>query len=374
MFCTSARWALVAVAGAGARASQADCIPDLVAEVSQSNIVAHVEALEYPRADVVSRAAAAAYLTDQLESYGYTVTLDPVLSSANVIARLEGAETPQQIFVLGAHFDSVAGSPGADDNASGVAGMLEIARVLAEVHPESSVEFVGFALEELGLIGSAQYAQQASAAGVDIIGMISLEMIGYTCFTPGCQFAFNDIPGCLDIEPAGVNVGTFIAGLGNTASAPLVARFVEAATTYVPSLFVVSGQVAGTGLCFPDTRRSDHAPFWDEGYRALMLGDTANFRNPYYHTPNDTSNTLDFGFARLVTQAALATVVGEVGCACPADLDGDGSVGVTDFLKLLARWGPCPDPPGPCPADLDGDGSVGVTDFLDLLAGWGPCP
>jgi Zn-dependent M28 family amino/carboxypeptidase len=276
--------------------------------------------------------------------------------------------------VLGAHFDTVAGSPGADDNASGVAGMLETARILADFQPEASVEFVGFALEEVGLIGSNQYAEQASAAGVNIIGMISLEMIAYTCFTPGCQFVFNDIPGCLDIEPEGVNVGTFIAGLGNTASAPLLARLAEAVTTNVPSLPLVTGQVAGVGTCFPDTRRSDHAPFWDEGYRALMLSDTANFRNPHYHTPNDTSDTLDFGFARLVTQAALATVVLEIGCACPADLDGNGSVGVTDFLQLLAAWGSCPDPPDPCPADLDGNGSVGVTDFLALLADWGACP
>ncbi|MHC4969775.1 MAG: M28 family peptidase, partial [Planctomycetota bacterium] len=238
--------------------------------------------------------------------------------------------------------------------------------------PASSVEFVGFALEELGLIGSSQYAQQAHAAGVDVIGMISLEMIAYTCFTPGCQVAIDDIPGCLDVEPEGVNVGTFIAGVSNVASAPLLARFVEAQTTYVPSLPIVTGEVAGAGLCFPDTRRSDHAPFWDLGYRALMLSDTANLRNPYYHTPNDTSDTLDFGFARLVTQGALATVVLEVGCACPCDCEDppDGGVDVGDFLALLAQWGTadtcdCEDPP---------DGAVDVGDFLALLAAWGDCP
>jgi Zn-dependent M28 family amino/carboxypeptidase len=253
--------------------------------------------------------------------------------------------------------------------------MLEIARILADFQPASSVEFVGFALEELGLIGSSQYAQQAHAAGVDVIGMISLELIAYTCSTPGCQFTINDIPGCLDVEPEGMNVGTFIAGVANAASAPLLARFVEAQTTYVPSLPIVTGEVAGVGLCFPDTRRSDHAPFWDQGYRALMLSDTADLRNPYYHTPDDTSETLDFGFARLVTQVAMATVVLQVGCACPVDLDGDESVGITDFLALLGVWGACPEPcPPSCAADLDGDCVVGITDFLILLGNWGPCP
>jgi hypothetical protein len=137
----------------------------------------------------------------------------------------------------------------------------------------------------------------------------------------------------------------------------------------------VTGEVAGVGLCFPDTRRSDHAPFWDQGYRALMLSDTADLRNPYYHTPDDTSETLDFGFARLVTQVAMATVVLQVGCACPVDLDGDESVGITDFLALLGVWGACPEPcPPSCAADLDGDCVVGITDFLILLGNWGPCP
>ena len=104
-----------------------------------------------------------------------------------------------------------------------------------------------------------------------------------------------------------------------------------------------------------------------------MLTDTANFRNPNYHTPNDTPDTLDLGFARLVTQATLATIVLEVGCACPADLDANGSVGVKDLLFLLGVWGPCPKQ-GDCPADFDLSGDVGVKDLLILLGNWGPCP
>ena len=290
-------------------------IKELVDQVSEQRIGEHINALEFPRATPQSQARAQTYVVEQLKSYGYTVTLDPVLTSNNVIARLDGTQTPARVLVLGAHFDTVPGSPGADDNASGVAGLLEIARVLAHHRPASSIEFVAFGLEEVhptsdsGCNGSLQYARQASAAGVEIIGMISLEMIAYTCSTSGCQFPFANVPPCLTVEPAGVDVGTFIAAVGNDASATLLDRFVAVARIYVPDLELAAARVAGMGDCFADSRRSDHAAFWDEGYRAIMITDTAKFRNPNYHTPNDTGDTLDLGFARLVTQATLAAIV-----------------------------------------------------------------
>ncbi len=305
-----------------ARMGAQDCIGDLVGQISESRIFDHIAALEFPRNTAESQALASAYIADELTAYGYEVTLDPVQSSENVIARLEGSQTPERVFVLGAHFDSVSGSPGADDNAGGVAGVLEIARVLAEVQPASSVEFVGFTLEEVGLVGSRHHAEQLSEAGADIIGMIGLDMIAYTCATPGCQVPFFDIPLCINVEPEGVSVGTGIAVLGNDASAGLLSRFAVAATTYVPSLEFVTGQVADMGACFSLTRRSDHAPFWDNGFEGLLITDTAEGRNPYYHTPDDTIDTLDLAFARQVTQAALATVALEVGVSC----NGDGEV------------------------------------------------
>jgi len=188
----------------------ADCIEDLVYQVSEARLRAHVEALEFPRADPLSQSLASYYIVGELASYGYTVTFDPVQTSENIIARRFDSGGPaESLIVLGAHFDTVPGSPGADDNASGVAGMLEIARVLAATQTEIPIEFVGFALEELGLLGSLQYAQQASLAGVDIVEMICLDAIGYTCAEPGCQYPFNDIPGCMDVEPEGVNVTTY---------------------------------------------------------------------------------------------------------------------------------------------------------------------
>jgi Zn-dependent M28 family amino/carboxypeptidase len=298
----------VFLALAALRPAAALTIGDLVAQVSQSDIQAHIAALEGERATPAQQAAAAAYITSELESYGYTVTSDPVGTSENLIASMPGTATPDQTFVIGAHFDGVPGSPAADDNASGVAGMLEIARVVAGSPFQSSIEFVAFGLEELGLVGSTQYAQAASGAGRDLIGMIALDMIGYTCDTPGCQVPIVDIPPCLDVDPEGVDVGTYIAVAANEASAGLLGGFQMSAAAYVPSLEVGAGVVAGDGSCFPGSRGSDHAPFWDEGYAAIMLTDTASYRNPNYHQASDTLATLDLGFATDVTRAAVATV------------------------------------------------------------------
>ncbi len=282
----------------------AQTIGDLVAEVSQTNIEAHITALEGERRTLAQMAAAADYIAAQLEGFGYSVVSDPIGGTENLIAELTGATDPDAIFLIGAHFDTVTGSPGADDNASGVAGMLEAARVLASGEYEASLQFVAFALEEIGLQGSSQLAQAYQAAGESVIGMISVEMIAYTCPAP-CQTPFVDALPCLDVGTPGVTVGNFIGAVANTASASMLSDFVAAAQTYVPGLPTNTAKVAGSGTCFPDSRRSDHAPFWDAGYPALMLTDTANFRNPNYHQPSDTLATLDLEFATDVTRAIV---------------------------------------------------------------------
>jgi YVTN family beta-propeller protein len=293
----------------------ADTIDDLVGQVSVDQVRAHLTALPAPRDTSAAQAAAADYIVRQLQSYGYTVTQDPVLQSANLIVHIPGERVPELTFVVGAHFDSVGGSPGADDNAAAVAGILEMARVLAGQHLAASIDLVAFAAEEAGLVGSGQYAQEARDALREISGMLSLEMIAYTCTRPGCQFAVPSIPNCLQIDHPMPSVGTFIAGVGNDASHDLLQTFQTAAARYVPQLSVDTGQVTGLGSCLPDTRRSDHASFWTEDYRALMITDTANYRNPNYHKPTDTLQTLDLTLATQVTQAALATALRVAGLA-----------------------------------------------------------
>ncbi len=294
---------------------EADTIDDIVSQVSTEQIRIHLSALATPRDTPAAQAAAANYILSQLQSYGYTPTQDPVSQSANLIVQVPGERAPEIAFVVGAHFDSVRGSPGADDNAASVAGLLEMARVLADQPLASSIELVAFAAEEEGLVGSRHYAQTARAGLREISGMLSLEMIAYTCTRPGCQFIIPAIRGCLQIDHPVPNVGTFITGVGNEASSDLLDSFRAAASRYVPQLSVNNGQVAGLGGCLPDTGRSDHAPFWGQDYPALMITDTANFRNPNYHKPSDTIETLDLSFATQVTQAALATALRVAGLA-----------------------------------------------------------
>ncbi|MBM3957184.1 MAG: M28 family peptidase, partial [Gemmatimonadetes bacterium] len=153
---------------------------------------------------------------------------------------------------------------------------------------------------------SFHYVSQAQAQGLDILGMINFDMIGYTCGSPGCQQPFWDIGGCFQVDPDGVNVGRYAATLVNDASAELLASCSFAAGSYVPELEVVTMQVVGNGDCFGFTRRSDHVPFWEAGIPALEFLNTYGSRNPYYHTPNDLLATLDMEFCLRVTRTALA--------------------------------------------------------------------
>lgn len=282
-------------------------VASIVADVSQAELVAHVAALEGDRSSSSAQAAAAAYIRAELESYGYGVTSQGVAGSENLTATLVGTVAPDLEFVLGAHFDTVSGSAGADDNASGVAAVLEAARVMAGETPHSTVRFVFFALEEFGYQGSEAYAAALAAANANVVGMISLDMIGYTCSTPGCQAVLPDMPGCL-VTTGMTDVGDFI-GLGaNTASSFMRDDFVANAAAFVPALPIASFVIEGAGTCFSQSRRSDHKSFWDEGYPAIVLGDGAEARNPNYHQPSDTLATLDTVFMTRVARAVVAHV------------------------------------------------------------------
>ncbi len=279
-------------------------IAALVDRIDQQELYDHIDAIDEPRSafgEPEALQAAADYVAGQLTDFGYPVTLDPVTygdaTFPNVVGVQEGTTCPERVFVVGAHYDSVSAGPGADDDASGVAGMLEMARALADTPLPATVWFTGFTMEENGLIGGHHMAVEAYGDGTPIVGMYSLEMLGYT--TPEADF---------------------IAVIGNEASVRLVDAFTRAADSYVPELAYGAGTVPGNGEEYPHVRRSDHAPFWDMGYQALMVTDTANFRNPNYHQPTDTIDTLDFVFATNVTKAMLATTVDYL----THDGDGDG--------------------------------------------------
>lgn len=319
---------------------QSDIIEPLLAQVSPENLYEYVKVLSSePRNTPEEQEAAANYIIETLKEFGYEVTVKPInnvpSSPGNITAQLTGTINPDTKFIIGAHYDTVPGSPGADDNASAVAGALEIARVLKDFQPDATIEFVFFGVEEEGLLGSKQYAAEAAAEEVAITGMFCLEMIGYFSDQANSQqpfFSFdfavdefgnlildssgNPIPVApgagievLRVSEEGRTIGDYIAAVGNTESAEFLQAFQTTSNEFVSDLNVITAETTFNGTLFPDSRRSDHAPFWDNGYEALMLTDTANFRNPYYHTPQDTIDKLDLTFARQVTRAALATAI-----------------------------------------------------------------
>lgn len=239
------------------------------------------------------------YILHSLESYGYEVTRSPVEFQGqtfyNLLARKISASQSAR-FIIAAHFDAVPGTPGADDNASGAACLLEAARCLAETPAASKLEFAAFNLEEYGLIGSSAYARHLKKSKTAIKGMVSLEMVGYTDRRKGSQ----QLPAVL--KPFYPDTGDFIALIGDTGSKKLL-ETASQSFREIPNLPVQSLTVPFKGRILPATRLSDHAPFWDQGYPALLITDTSFFRNPHYHTPGDSLSTLDMDFITQVTAA-----------------------------------------------------------------------
>lgn len=214
----------------------------------------------------------------------------------------EGGLSPSPL-IIAAHYDTVPGSPGADDNASALAVMLEVARSLRDVPLSKPVRFIGFCLEEEDLLGSLAYVAALRTAHAEIAGAIVLECVGYAKPEEGSQRKPTGVPVPIP------SVGDFLAIVGNIASAELAGAVEAAAKGRVPELKTVTLLVPGNGELLPDTRRSDHAAFWHYGYRAVMLTDTANFRNPHYHKPTDTLETLDLSFMEKVAAAVTAAAL-----------------------------------------------------------------
>lgn len=281
-----------------------------------SRLRAHVRRLEgerHPDFSPAALAAAEEYVAGCLEETGWAVEARPFAyggrSHRNIVARRPGGERGRPRVLVGAHLDTVPGTPGADDNASGVAVLLEVGRILGSAEPEAPLELVAFNLEEpqgaTYRVGSRRFAAAARREGVEYAGCLILEMVGYTDPAPGSQ----RVPGVLfwkDVPDA----GTFLAAASDLASRDLLARFAEAAREAAPELELVTLRVPLRGWLVPQTRLSDNASFWDEGYPALMLTDTSFLRNPHYHAPTDRLETLDFEFMERVGAAVATTAAG----------------------------------------------------------------
>jgi len=242
------------------------------------------------------------YIADQFRHSQLMVREEPVPfeagSSDNILGYKMGTAGELDPFVIAAHYDTVEGSPGADDNASAVATLLEAAHCLQPVSLKKTLVFAAFTLEEYGFIGSHYHIVEAKKNKRGFSGMISLEMVGYRDSKPGSQ----SYPVYVD-ETHYPDTGDFIAVVGNEPSAKLTHQVTEGMRKSEPALPVEQLIVPGSGVEFTEVRLSDHSPFWEHAIPAVMITDTAFFRNPNYHQASDTLDTLDLEFIRDTTEA-----------------------------------------------------------------------
>ena len=238
------------------------------------------------------------YIEGQWSEMGYRHTrecYDAMGDEAtNLIVERSGTERPDEIVLLGAHYDTVFSTPGADDNASAVAVLIEVSRLLREYAGKRTARFVAFTCEEMPYfnmdsMGSQHHARLSRQRGDNIIGMLCLEMVGYYSLTKGSQTVPPGIPKWLHrFFP---QRGDFLAAVGNLPSWKLCWRFRRGFKRGTRSMPLFS-------ICLPEKiheiRLSDNSSFWDQGYPALMLTDTSFLRNPNYHQATDTPDTLDY--------------------------------------------------------------------------------
>jgi Zn-dependent M28 family amino/carboxypeptidase len=245
------------------------------------------------------------FIEKELLSYGLKVESDYFSYRGTKFRNILGRSSTQRgasLIILGAHFDSVPGTPGADDNASGVAVLLETARLLSGTRLRPEVLFCGFNLEELNMIGSSYFASKLKSAGAKVDAMISLEMVGYTDSRTGSQ----KYP--IGLKAFYPDRGDFIGVIGNWNSNGLLRRFARQ-MRQVRGLPVETLSVPGNGGLIPAVRLSDHSPFWDAGYPALMITDTSFYRNPHYHGSTDTLETLNLDFMVKVCEGVIRAVL-----------------------------------------------------------------
>jgi Zn-dependent M28 family amino/carboxypeptidase len=237
--------------------------------------------------------AASNYIRREFESNGYKVAAQNFLVAgrevANLSVEIRGASWPDEVVVVGAHYDSVVGSPGANDNSSGTAAVLELSRMMHGRRLDRTIRFVLFANEEppyfqTGTMGSVVYAQSLRQAKAQVVGMISIETIG----------CFSDAPHSQHYPPGIAALysdkGNFIGFVSDTNSSALMKRAMATfrANASVPSEGLVAAQsLEGVGW-------SDHWSFWQQGYPAIMVTDTAPFRYAHYHKATDTPDKMDF--------------------------------------------------------------------------------
>ena len=275
-------------------------VRELAGRIGERNSV-HYGALEQ----------AAAYVEAEMAALGYSVSSQPwTTADGQAFRNLEitspGRARPSEVLVVGAHYDSNRGTPGADDNATGVAAVLELARLLRDEPHARTIRFVAFANEEIPFFGTAdqgarRYVATVKARGDDVRSMLSIETIGY--YATGAKTQLYPKP----LNYFYPDTGNFIGFVGDLSSRALVHQAISAFRRHTQ--FPSHGAAAPASI--PGVGWSDHEAFWAVGIPAVMITDTAPFRNPYYHTRGDTPDRIDYDrMARVVD--GLEAVVREL--------------------------------------------------------------
>ncbi|MDJ0616612.1 MAG: M20/M25/M40 family metallo-hydrolase [Calothrix sp. MO_192.B10] len=274
--------------------------------VSSDRLFSHIQNLNFRRYTNRERWRTRTYITKELQKIGWQPKLQNFDRGINIFAERTGSNKDAGAILLGAHYDTVAQSPGSDDNATGIAVILEIARLLGSQTTPRTLQLAFFDKEESGLWGSKAFvAKEANLNNLQ--GVIVMDMLGYACYTPGCQ----KYPQGLPVTPPS-DKGDFLTIVGDTEHLPLLYAFENSqpkrplgkplaerlkssnTKTSPPPIFALP--VPLKGLLIPDTLRSDHAPFWFQGVGAVLITDTGNLRTPHYHQPSDTPTNIQRQF------------------------------------------------------------------------------
>ncbi|MBE9210772.1 M28 family peptidase [Nostoc sp. LEGE 06077] len=268
-------------------------------QVSAENLLTHVQKLNFQRYTTAERSRTRAYITSELKKFGWKPQLEKFAEGVNIFAERLGTDKTAGAILVGAHYDTVASSPGADDNGTGVAVVLEVARLLGSQPTPRTLQLALFDKEEAGLLGSKAFAAKAKRLG-NLSGVIVMDMVGYACYTPGCQ----QYPPGLPVTPPS-DKGDFLAVVGDIEHLPLLSAFQKSQPDNLPAVLTVP--IPLKGLLTPDTLRSDHAPFWYQGVGAVLVTDTANLRTPHYHQSSDQPSTIERSFFAGAAQIVVNT-------------------------------------------------------------------
>lgn len=284
---------------------------DSAPQVSTNKLLTHIQKLNFQRYTIKERSLTRTYITTELTKLGWKPKLEKFSEGVNIFAERIGTNKAAKAILVGAHYDTVALSPGADDNASGVAVMLEIARLLGSRPTPRTLQLAFFDQEEAGLLGSQAFVSK-TARLQNLGGAIIMDMVGYACYTTGCQ----KYPAGLPVTPIS-DKGDFLVVVGDTEHLPLLSAFQKPQMLPSTSLnkqesnlpSVLTLPIPFKGLLTPDTLRSDHAPFWYQGVGAVLVTDTANLRTPHYHQPSDVPANIERSFftgaAQIVVNATI---------------------------------------------------------------------